>query len=233
MTNQAIEQLTQLFTQILFVPVTTRTIEQYRRITIFQKLVPKYAVTSNGGNILIDGLPDQDWNRHIRQLLQHECMPIKDIIARFNQLKQESWFMSGRIADELFYYAVVNRELMPVEDITFYGQWAKKQGWHLSIQGRKIYLVPAIVNKGNALKYIQDREQSAKLVAAGDSLLDLDMLLLADYPLVPPHGEIYRSICEGLLSRSKLNFTKETGIRSSEEILERVADYFRSLDLIN
>lgn len=226
MTVKAIEQITHLVRKVLFTPVTTRTVEQYQRIALFQEFIkPKYAVTSNGGNILIHGVPDSDWNRHVRRLIQHESLPLNDILEQFNQITRESWFVSGRIADDLFYYCIVKRELLPEQDILFLGRWAKKSGWHLSIQGRKVYLVPEMVSKGKALQYIREREQVTRIVAAGDSLLDLDMLLYADYALVPPHGEIYRSVCEGLLTGLKLNFTVTAGIHSSEEILERAADY--------
>src|SRR5690348_3965768 len=59
MSAYALERLQSLPQDIVFMPVTTRTVEQYRRIHIFQnECIPKYAVTSNGGNIIVDGQVD-------------------------------------------------------------------------------------------------------------------------------------------------------------------------------
>lgn len=47
--QQALNQLMDLNTRIIFIPVTTRTIQQYKRINLFQEtVIPDYAVTSNG-----------------------------------------------------------------------------------------------------------------------------------------------------------------------------------------
>ena len=45
----------------LVVPATTRTIAQYHRIELPGSPF-RYAVTSNGGNILVDSVPDPDWS---------------------------------------------------------------------------------------------------------------------------------------------------------------------------
>lgn len=230
MTNRAILLLRQLAERVIFIPVTTRTIEQYQRIVIFQEMIkPKYAVTSNGGNILIYGEPDLEWNSQVRESVQQGCLPLAEVLEHFSKLKHSEWFLSGKIADDLFYYCVVNRDKIPEQEIISFGQWAKEKGWHISTQGRKIYFVPVMVSKRKAIAYIQQREQSSRFVAAGDSLLDLDMLQAADYALVPPHGEIYRLFSRGELIGSELYFTKALGILSSEEILDQVLRYYEKL----
>ena len=42
------------------IPVTTRSIEQYTRIHI-PNFSPEFALTDNGGNLLINGIPDPQW----------------------------------------------------------------------------------------------------------------------------------------------------------------------------
>ena len=64
MSQHSIELLKQFHEKHLFVPVTTRAIYQYERIVAFQQWIqPKYAITSNGGTILVDGKPDAEWGR--------------------------------------------------------------------------------------------------------------------------------------------------------------------------
>ena len=61
MSSSSYQLLQKLMTELIFIPVTTRTMQQYNRIhLISQMLKPTYAVTSNGGNILIDGQPDRN-----------------------------------------------------------------------------------------------------------------------------------------------------------------------------
>ncbi|MFR0871963.1 MAG: hypothetical protein ACLSG5_11605 [Oscillospiraceae bacterium] len=42
------------------IPVTTRSIEQYRRIRFPEGFSPEYALTDNGGTLLVNGVPDPD-----------------------------------------------------------------------------------------------------------------------------------------------------------------------------
>ncbi len=62
MTKDAQQKLIEIRGKWTFVPVTTRTMEQYKRINLFHnEHVPQYAITSNGGNVLINGEPDLLW----------------------------------------------------------------------------------------------------------------------------------------------------------------------------
>ena len=51
MTEKAIALLRELSEEMMFVPVTTRTVEQYNRVSLFREEIrPTYAITSNGGS---------------------------------------------------------------------------------------------------------------------------------------------------------------------------------------
>ena len=58
MSIDAAESLRSLAAAALVVPTTTRTIEQFQRIAL-PGAPWRYAIPSNGGNILVDGVPDQ------------------------------------------------------------------------------------------------------------------------------------------------------------------------------
>ena len=51
-----------LTARVAVVPVTTRVIEQYRRVQL-PGGPSTYAVVANGGQLLVDGRPDRDWER--------------------------------------------------------------------------------------------------------------------------------------------------------------------------
>ncbi|MFZ3372379.1 MAG: HAD family hydrolase [Desulfitobacteriaceae bacterium] len=221
MTKNALRMLKELSKRLLFVPVTTRTKLQYRRIHLFQnEIIPKYAVTGNGGTIFINNQEDEGWNSHIKSL-SSDTMLLEDIINRFNEIRNDSWVAttSGKVADGLFYYCIVDREKIPDRELQDFTEWAKQQNWDVSLQGRKLYLVPNYVSKRNAVAYIKENEGVSRVIAAGDSLLDLSMLKYANQGIVPQHGELYSLYVHGLIDLSFLHITTSSGIVSAEEIL--------------
>ena len=60
MTEFTWRALKTLMEKLLFVPVTTRTLEQYQRIQLGISM-PSYALVCNGGILLKDGEPDRCW----------------------------------------------------------------------------------------------------------------------------------------------------------------------------
>ena len=223
MTNTAVEQLRQLIKRVLFVPVTTRTIEQYNRIFfIAQEIRPKYAIVSNGAHVLIDGIIDRTWKDKIHGFLKDQCLDIREVLHKFDQIKSEKWVLEHRLPDDLFSCCIVNQKNIPVDELSVFKGWLEENNWTLSLQSRKLYFVPKCICKGAAIEYIKEREGCDMMVAAGDSLLDLPMLIMADYALCPSHGELKRSISQRLDHYKALVFTKSEGISAAEEILERV-----------
>ncbi len=224
MTKNALIMLKELSNRMLFVPVTTRTKLQYLRIHLLHEINPKYAVTSNGGTIFIHNKEDQEWNSHIKSL-SSKSMLLEDIVRRFNEIRNDCWVdtTSGKVADGLFYYCLVDREKIPLRELLDFTEWANQQNWEVSLQGRKLYLVPNYVSKRNAVAYIKEKEGVTKVIASGDSLLDLSMLKYANLGIVPQHGELYSLHLQGLIDLSLIRITTSIGIVSAEEILSIVA----------
>ncbi|WP_051316967.1 HAD family hydrolase [Ectobacillus panaciterrae] len=215
MTRKAISMLKNLANQVLFVPVTTRTIEQYRRISLFQhEIIPEYAVTSNGGHILHKGMVDKEWSQKIRNKL-FECQPKEAILNKFKEIYHEEWVLTQKTADDLFCYAIVAQDRIPHDELEAFGEWLTQNGWTYSLQGRKLYFVPNPVNKWEAVEYIKKMTNKKKVATAGDSLLDLPMLEVADFAFSPVHGELDRMTLSKHIIR-----TSQSGILASEEILQ-------------
>lgn len=222
MTKKAMKLLKHLQDRVLFVPVTTRTIDQYKRITfIAQELKPKYAVVSNGGNILLDGEPIPAWQHSMKQQMEDESIPYESIKKMMKSFRGK-WILKERCADDFFHYMIVDRDKAPLQEIEAFGEEAKTQGWSVSLQGRKLYFVPTCINKGKALQAIAKWEGKERILAAGDSLLDLPMLDKAHIGLIPTHGEIYETHGEALQMNRPYSFMERKGIYAAEEILERV-----------
>ena len=89
-------------------------------------------------------------------------------------------------------------------------------GWTLSVQGRKVYLVPAALTKQAALAEVATRVGAEAVVAAGDSLLDAGMLDAADVAVRPAHGELH----DARWQRPQLRVTSSAGLRGGEQVVE-------------
>ncbi|MFF4606147.1 HAD family hydrolase [Streptomyces sp. NPDC001339] len=189
MTETAAALLAELAGGTTFVPATTRTREQYRRIHL-PGPEPEFAVCANGGHLLVRGESDPDWRRTVAARLAAQCAPLDEVRAHLVRTADPAWLLKERVAEDLFAYLVVERPLLPdtwVEDLA---GWAEQRGWTVSLQGRKIYAVPRPLTKSAAVAEVARRTGATEVLAAGDSLLDADLLLAADRGWRPGHGEL-------------------------------------------
>lgn len=217
MSPAAMSMLTELAAVADVVPTTTRTIEQYRRITL-PIGTPRFAITSNGGNILVDGIPDENWSRRVKELLGSLAVPVDAVYERLaGDAADAPWLRTMRIADGLFCYVVVELDLLPPQVVPAWASWAAERGWNVSRQGRKIYVMPDPVTKQMAIDEVRARlsETPSPSFAAGDGVLDQPMLVGADAAIRPRHGEL-----EELGWRhSSVAVTSGRGLAASEEML--------------
>ncbi|MFC5653151.1 hydrolase [Paenibacillus solisilvae] len=225
--QEALSLLSRLQTDAIFVPVTTRTIKQYERIHLFQGAIrPAYAIMSNGGNIMVNGIVDELWNRGIRRKVQQGAASAQEARAIFDPIMNEEWVVGERFCDELFFAFVIQRDRMPLEAVLEKAEIARALGWEVSIQGRKIYLVPAAVNKREAIEHIRSMHPGLPLIASGDSILDRCLLDAADYAIAPRHGELYNEQQRNP-SCTAYRFTKHSGVFAADEILGYVHEVYR------
>lgn len=117
-TKQAAEMLRLISDQVLFVPCTTRIIEQYQRIQFFKNtVVPKYAIVSNGGNLIIDGVLDKNYQQEMSHELAHNSLPAADLINEFRKIGTQNWVEKTKEADQLFYYCLIDRSKAPEDEL--------------------------------------------------------------------------------------------------------------------
>jgi hydroxymethylpyrimidine pyrophosphatase-like HAD family hydrolase len=227
--QQALDMLKELAAKIVFMPVTTRTIAQYRRINLFQEtIIPDYAVTSNGGNILVNGVVDQEWRAAVGRLVERGSVPAEEAGRIVRSVVRAEWITSERYCDELFYTFVVHRDSLPLDEITRMAERLDGLGWKVSLQGRKLYIVPEAVNKSDAILHVRRTVRSEPMVASGDSLLDKSLLAAADYAIAPCHGEIFAEQQAGLVNL-EYPFTKQSGVFAGDEIMQYVQTIYNNL----
>lgn len=216
MTKSSFKSLERLCQDYLFVPITTRTIEQYKRICIFrQELTPRYAVTSNGANILLQGERVIEWSEYLFSKMRTETATMDEI----NFLLQKEFFIfegKRKQVDDLFFYYILNTTLKIEDKVTITNLLAPF-GWNVSLQGRKLYFIPKVINKGDALAYICSHHGESALAGSGDSILDWDFLKHCRYRIVPNHGELASDLSN--FSCPGVSVTKNGGVLAGEEIL--------------
>jgi predicted mannosyl-3-phosphoglycerate phosphatase (HAD superfamily) len=216
MTREAEDLLLELLDHAFLVPVTTRTRAQFRRV---QLPSTRYAITTNGGVLLHHGEPDGDWAAQVRAAVDRSSAPLPEVLAHLSE-KPAPGVQRVRTAEDLFAYAIVERAELPEGYVARLTQWCAERGWVVSLQGRKLYCVPAPVTKEAAVEEVMDRVGASTLVAAGDSLLDRGLLEIADVALRPCHGELEAA---GYV-RDGLQVTDTPGVRAGEEILRRALE---------
>ncbi|MGW1137704.1 HAD family hydrolase [Streptomyces zhihengii] len=216
MTETAAGILTRLTEDAVFVPTTTRTRKQYQRISLPGR-PPRYVICANGGHLLVDGVSDRDWRQSVATRLDDECAPLAEIRAHLAVTADPAWMRKERVAEDLFAYLVVERPLLPEGWVKELSAWAGERGWSVSLQGRKIYVVPKPLTKSAAVREVARRTGAGLTLAAGDSLLDADLLLAADLGWQPGHGEL----TEAGWSAPHVETLHHQGVAAGEEILRR------------
>lgn len=162
---RALDLIKKISAQILFVPVTTRSIAQYQRIFWTENFSPRYAVVANGAYLINDG--------RVENFLHEVANPYETELQAQVEAADKNLFTTARIVDDSFLFLRC-RDDLDVDKISF--------NTSLTVQhtGKKIYLFPPELNKGAALKRLTKKFSPDQIICAGDSEIDLPMLEFAD-----------------------------------------------------
>ena len=218
-TPAAAAGLAALAADTVLVPATTRTPEQYARVTLPGGPF-RWAVACNGGVLLEDGRPDAAWSAPWPPR-SPPCTPPGEVRAHARAVCDPAFTRTLRGVDELFVYAVLERDLLPDGFVEDERRWAGERGWQVSLQGRKLYWVPDPLTKSAAVAEVARRAGTDVLLAAGDSLLDADLLEAADAGIAARHGELVASGWQA----PHVAVTAAEGIAAGEEIVTWLARY--------
>lgn len=214
MTVTAAQRFGALAEQALVVPVTTRIPEQWERVRL-PGPAPRYAITANGGVLLVNGKVDHSWDSAVAAELR-EVAPLREVWEHVSLVCRPEWTVKLRNARGMFCYAVLHRKRVPPGFVAEAAGWAEQRGWQLSLQGRKLYWVPQSLRKSAAVAEVARRVEADVVVAAGDSLLDIDLLEHADRGIAARHGEL---VLSGWTA-GHVTITGRTGVLAGEEIVD-------------
>jgi hydroxymethylpyrimidine pyrophosphatase-like HAD family hydrolase len=213
MTVDAAAAYAALHEQAVVVPVTTRVPLQWERVRL-PGPASRYTVTANGAILHVGGEVDHDWSQHIAVQLG-SVAPLAEVWQHVARVCRPEWTVKLRNARGLFCYAVLHRKRVPADFLAECAAWAAARGWRTSMQGRKLYWVPRPLTKAAAVAEVAARIGASTVLAAGDSLLDLELVRDAHRAIVPAHGELLTSGW----AAPHVEVTVAHGVRAGEEIV--------------
>ncbi|MGN0688439.1 MAG: HAD hydrolase family protein [Oscillospiraceae bacterium] len=179
-TARTLELLWQLNTykNVVTVPLTTRSVEQYSRIK-WGAAAPENALVSNGTLLLgAFGLDEEWWEESLAATLDYK----DDIQRMYDLLLPQDSFIRVRIVDEMYLFVYCAEGVDPAETAAQIQELTKL---NVKRAGKKIYLFPPAADKGAAAARMAKRIGADFLIAAGDSAIDLPMLKAADLAIIP------------------------------------------------
>ena len=178
-TEKTYELLLKVKEKVLLVPTTTRTIEQYKRINLEIGTFP-YALTCNGGILLVDGIEDEEWYKESLELVKDST----ETMLRGVELleKDENRSFEVRFIRDLF---VFTKSDNPEKTIQYLKSQLDTQIVDVFSNGVKVYIVPKTLHKGIGVKRLQKKLGGEMIIAAGDSEFDVSMLEAADISILP------------------------------------------------
>ncbi len=195
---------------VAFVPITTRSLSQYRRIHLFDEAVPKYALAANGGILLIDGKQDDEWYAQSEKLIK----PALSVLAKGAELLEQdkSRTFEVRLVDGMF---VFTKSDNAEETCRLLRERLDMGLVSVHTNGNKVYILPIQLNKSTAVKRLAEKYKFSSIICAGDSEFDIPMLREADISFVP-HEKLIDS-CKG-----EINVYTDTDVSFAEYFLSKM-----------
>lgn len=164
---------------ISFVPVTTRTLQQYERVKgTIQSFNSKYALILNGAILLKNGDVDDLWLNESREL-------VKDATDEMNKaatLLKRYCKKPLRYRDDFLIYSSAKEPKAIAEKIE---KGIDSSRINVFFDSRKVYCAPLSMSKGNNVRRFSRYYQTNVTIGVGDSKNDLSMLESVDIPILP------------------------------------------------
>ena len=179
MTHRSAELFGKMVNEVRFIPVTTRSMNQYRRIKFPDGFMPELAVADNSGNLLVNDVPDSAWREEFDTLV-NSCRHSLEQCRAFLE-KREEIYLDIRMVDDTFLYT---KSHTPEETAELMRSQLELNGVDIFTNGDKLYAIPRGIGKEAAVRKIRARFPNETIVAAGDSLFDIGMLSAADIAIV-------------------------------------------------
>lgn len=208
--------------ELQIIPCTTRSIEETLTIKVF-KDNSEYIICCNGGVILHNGKSEESWERLINCYLNGYEYYWSTLLPKF----ENKTFITKqpKFVNDIFVYGKHNdKQKMKncLESII------DKELFYYEIQGKKFYIFPKDIKKGNALLYLRRKLEDNNISVAGDSKVDLDIFKYAtneSFFVLNENSDNDINISDFKnIDFENLKIITNEGIRASSEILSRLSN---------
>ena len=180
-----------------FIPVTSRTIAQYRRIHFFKdNREPDYALLDNGGVLLKDGKVDIEWLYKTKELFQ-------DDLERLYSFQESLDYAKSKLQDDLILFLRDGDTERAIKA-------AESEGFMTFVTSGKKYACPPGLTKGAAVNRFKAEHFTGYTVCAGNMKPDISMLSECD------EGFFAENLKSAVKADNRVHFLNNT------EIAERI-----------
>ena len=160
--------------KVEFIPLTTRSQEQFERIEWPQGTEINYALLSNGARLLVNGRADEEWEKIYDGIYSPYNAEISALLKSLKSLTQ----YGVKSVDNRYIQVNCKTAEGAQKLICTFGKDGKLTR---AASGKKAYFYPPNADKGGAAARIKAKLKHKVTIAAGDSETDVNMLLEADY----------------------------------------------------
>ena len=217
MTKQAFDILEKLSKEITVVPITSRSLEEFKQITFYNLF--EHAILSNGLVILYKGLvEDGNWQSIIqKEFDKMDLADVESLLYNCSSLFKSDFELKG-----YYYYAEVkeHQEIMVLKLLKPF----LHKDWNCFVQDNKLYVTPKIVTKENALKFLSKKYDLDLLHSwgIGDSKADKGFIDLTMNKISFVNSELWDSLRE----KEKYKYSIFLlGLSGSEEMLKMIGRF--------
>lgn len=179
-TYRLLKRLSEWKNQVIIVPTTTRTIEQYQRIDLGVGAFG-YALVCNGGVLLVNGIEDENWYRGSLERIRDSKSELDNALKFLEKDTRRSFEL--RFIKDLFLFTKCEQPEAVVEDLRTI---LNRNVVDVFNNGVKVYVVPKALDKGKAVERFRSYIGADYVIAAGDSEFDRPMLEAADMGIAAP-----------------------------------------------
>ena len=159
---------------LMIIPITTRSEQQYRRVECCSKLNFKYAILCNGGKLLVDGKESVEWSRETEDIARDCYDSLENAISLLSKFCPNVTIHSP---EKYMSYVKCDN---PEEVYTELNRLVDRNKVNIQRDDRKVYIFANGITKGAAIKRFTKSYNNKTVIAAGDNMMDVSMLNMAD-----------------------------------------------------
>lgn len=162
----------------LFIPVTTRSIEQYQRLEAnFSDFNLPFSLVSNGGNLVRFGELDLEWQAETKEELKEELNQKELVLELIQKMIPATSVRKIKDIDELYYCVLTIERIWETELIVEVNEKLANWGWQAYFQHKKLYFLPKTLSKERGIIRLKEKlTQPNRYLAMGDTEMDQEMV---------------------------------------------------------